>query len=367
MGSRPDERLEVPDLVKVESEPFNWQCPKDPDDGEKVEAEEARFGGAAVGQDVVEGEAVADEAHDDEDCKEYMSAVVIFRACKDALTGVVCVDQNPDTGREEYEKECEPAAICSSLTSHDAIEPVSGRLNDNMKEHLQGGGDDHANKVDGCLTSLLRCGGAPSSSIRIHDICESSEDAKDRSWEECLAEDLKLDFDVAESDAAEPILEIVVPPDDRVDHALNVGKQNARYESSRADVSVAVVLDECWQVQDRDEQAEGCQHHCKRVGVPVARRCLGNVGDHGGCLLGIFSWLCSMLCQPADVEDCRCRRYSFLPNCNCFQLNRRRIVVDSQNDIPKVEKRDSAEDECSQKTRKSRSLAKTSEERTSSS
>lgn len=64
------------DVVEVESECFDGKSPQNPDDGEEVEAEEAGFRGAAVGQDGVEGEAVADEADDDENCEDRMSVAI---------------------------------------------------------------------------------------------------------------------------------------------------------------------------------------------------------------------------------------------------------------------------------------------------
>lgn len=53
------------DVVEVESKCLDWKSAENPDDGEEVEAEEAGLGGAAVGQDGVEGKAVSDEADDD--------------------------------------------------------------------------------------------------------------------------------------------------------------------------------------------------------------------------------------------------------------------------------------------------------------
>ena len=71
------------DVVEVESKCFDWKSAENPDDGEKVEAEEAGLGGAAVCQDGVEGEAVADEANDDENCEVRMSvAIDAWRSCE---------------------------------------------------------------------------------------------------------------------------------------------------------------------------------------------------------------------------------------------------------------------------------------------
>lgn len=128
-----------------------------------------------------------------------------------------------------------------------------------MEEHLQRRQKHADEDVDGVRSaSLSRCT-HPSRAVRVQHLCQCPQDASHASGKEHLDHDEELDFNIAETSTAEPVLNIVIRPDDCVQEVEEVGDGDGGHQDSSADVAVAEVLNERWDDEDGDEEVGSCE------------------------------------------------------------------------------------------------------------
>lgn len=146
------------------------------------------------------------------------------------LTSIVAPNNRPHHRWCSDEQVRDPAPAARRRATSNAHDIVPPRLHDVVEEHLQRWKPRAPQQINRTSSPPLALAESQAHSLSIQDLRQGAQYARHRAWHADEHSDRDFDFDVAEPSAFEPLFDVVIGPEDRVEEALQVKNEKPENE-----------------------------------------------------------------------------------------------------------------------------------------